>query len=262
MPAKLQLILNGEVLSDHELGKETVTIGRRPENDVAVDNLAVSGKHAQIITILNDSFLEDLNSTNGTYVNGALVKKHALKHGDIIGIGKHQLKYINEDATSDEEPFEKTMIIRPDAVGMPEATGSMEIGASVEKIAKAEQASAAQDEPEPANSAPQESKAPEPTTEKQPAPAAAKVAKLQILNGANAGKELELTKALTTIGKPGTQVAAITHRPQGYFVIHVEGGAGDRTPIINGKQIGTQATALQDHDVIEVAGVKMEFFMD
>jgi pSer/pThr/pTyr-binding forkhead associated (FHA) protein len=238
MPAKLQLMLNGEILSDYELNKETITVGRRPENDIPVDNLAVSGKHAQIITILNDSFLEDLNSTNGTYVNGSLIKKHALKHGDVIGIGKHQLKYINEHATSTEEQFEKTMIIRPDAVGMPEATGSMEIGASVEKIVAQERLQAQQ----------------------APAPSS-KAAKLQILNGANAGKELELTKALTTIGKPGTQVAAITRRPQGYFIIHVEGGAGDRTPIINGRHVGTQATALQDHDVIEVAGVKMEFFM-
>jgi hypothetical protein len=239
MPAKLQLMLNGEVLSDFDLNKETITIGRRPENDIPVDNLAVSGKHAQIITILNDSFLEDLNSTNGTYVNGSLIKKHALKHGDIIGIGKHQLKYVNEDATSSEGNFEKTMIIRPDAVGMPEATGSMEIGASVEKIVAEEKLQSKQ----------------------APAPGS-KVAKLQILNGANAGKELELTKALTTIGKPGTQVAAITRRPQGYFIIHVEGGAGDRTPIINGKHVGTQATSLNDHDVIEVAGVKMEFFID
>lgn len=241
MPAKLQLMLNGEVLSDFPLSKETVVIGRRPENDVPVDNLAVSGKHAQVITILNDSFLEDLNSTNGTYVNGSLIKKHALKNGDIIGIGKHQLKYINDEASSsasdDDDSFEKTMIIRPDAVGMPEATGSVEIGASVEKIAAEEIKKGAQDT------------------------AANKAAKLQILNGANAGKELELTKALTTIGKPGTQVAAITRRPQGYFIIHVEGGAGGKTPVINGKTIGTQATALQDHDVIEVAGVKMEFFI-
>ncbi len=239
MPAKLQLMLNGEVLSDHLLDKETVTIGRRPDNDIAVDNLAVSGKHAQIITILNDSFLEDLNSTNGTYVNGSLIKKHALKHGDVVGIGKHQLKYTNEQTAATEQQFEKTMIIRPDAAGLPEAAGSEEIGASVEKIAAQEKLQA----------------------EQSPAPTSG-AAKLQILNGANAGKELELTKALTTIGKPGTQVAAITRRPQGYFIIHVEGGAGDRTPIINGKHAGTQATSLQDHDVIEVAGVKMEFFMD
>ncbi|HEY3487745.1 MAG TPA: FHA domain-containing protein, partial [Gammaproteobacteria bacterium] len=114
MPAKLVLVLNGATISEHQLSKETISIGRRPENDIQVDNLAVSGKHAQIITILNDSFLEDLNSTNGTYVNGSLIKKHALKHGDVIGVGKHQLKYINENAGADDA-FEKTMIIRPDA---------------------------------------------------------------------------------------------------------------------------------------------------
>ncbi|GIX21254.1 MAG: hypothetical protein KatS3mg121_0037 [Gammaproteobacteria bacterium] len=249
MPAKLQLMLNGDVLAEYELNKEKITIGRRPDNDIVVDNLAVSGRHAQITTILNDAFLEDLNSTNGTYVNGTLIKKHALKHGDVIGIGKHQLKYLNEPAGA-EDAFEKTMVIRPDAVGMPEATGSVEIGASVKKIAQAEQQQAAQTPAAaPAN------------TGAQPAAAGTRRAKLQILNGANAGKELELTKALTTIGKPGTQVAAITRRPQGYFIIHVEGGAGGQTPIINGKQIGTQATALKDHDIIEVAGVKMEFFL-
>ncbi len=253
MPAKLILTLNSEPVSEHELAKETVTIGRRPDNDIQVDNLAVSGRHAQIITILNDSFLEDLNSTNGTYVNGSLIKKHALRHGDVIGVGKHQLKYVNEQASSDqEEAFEKTMVIRPDAAGMPEATGSLEIGESVERIVAEEAKKAA----EVSEQAVQDTL--------RPAAAAAATngpSKLQILNGANAGKELELTKALTTIGKPGTQVAAITRRPQGYFIIHVEGGMGNQTPIINGESIGTQATALKDHDIIEVAGVKMEFFL-
>lgn len=233
MRPKLILTLNGTTVSEHTLDKESVTIGRKPDNDIQVDNLAVSGRHAQIITILNDSFLEDLNSTNGTYVNGSLIKKHALKHGDVIGIGKHQLRYINERASSNQDQFEKTMIIRPDAAGMPEYTGSHEIQAIVSQEAK----------------------------QGATAPTPGSAAKLQILNGANAGKELELTKALTTIGKPGTQVAAITRRPQGYFIIHVEGAPGGRTPIINGKPTGTQATKLNDHDVIEVAGVKMEFFL-
>jgi predicted component of type VI protein secretion system len=236
MPAKLLLTLNGATISEHELSKETISIGRRPENDIQVDNLAVSGKHAQIITILNDSFLEDLNSTNGTYVNGSLIKKHALKHGDVIGVGKHQLKYVTEN-TGNDDAFEKTMIIRPDAAGMPEATGAHEIGKSVAKIAAQEAKRGAM---------PVQGGVP---------------ARLQILNGANAGKEIELSKALTTIGKPGTQVAAITRRPQGYFIIHVEGGSGNQTPVINGKNIGTQATGLKDHDIIEVAGVKMEFFL-
>ncbi len=92
MPAHLVLSLNSSVLGEFPLDKERITIGRRPENDIQVDNLAVSGQHCAIITILNDSFLEDLDSTNGTFVNGKLVKKHALKNGDVVSIGKHELK--------------------------------------------------------------------------------------------------------------------------------------------------------------------------
>ena len=76
--------------------------------------------------------------------------------------------------------------------------------------------------------------------------------------GANAGKELELTKPLTTLGKPGVQVAVLTRRPQGYFITHVEGA---QRPTVNGQQIGAAPHALKDHDVIELAGVKMEFFL-
>ena len=111
--AKMVLSMNGAVQGEFQLEKERVSIGRKPDNDIQIDNLAVSGKHALIITILDDSFLEDLGSTNGTYVNGKLVKKHALRNGDVIGLGKHELKYVNEHATADDEEFEKTMIIRP-----------------------------------------------------------------------------------------------------------------------------------------------------
>lgn len=233
MTAKLTLILNGATISEHELDKESISIGRKPDNDITVDNLAVSGRHCQVITILNDSFLEDLNSTNGTYVNGALVKKHALKDGDVIGVGKHQIKYSNEAAT-EESDFEKTMIIRPDADGMPtDDKASAEVNASVAAMER--------------------------EVAQQPQAPASRKGKLQVLNGANSGKELELTKALTTIGKPGTQVAAITRRPQGFFVIHVEGGSDNRTPLINGEAIGTQAHPLKSEDIIEVAGIKLQF---
>lgn len=243
MTARITVTLNGHKHGDYLLDRESMTIGRKPDNDIHIDNLAVSGRHAQIITILNDSFLEDLNSTNGTYVNGALIKKHALKDGDVIGVGKHQLKFVNDT------PEEKTMVIRPDAAGMPEYTGAHEIKQSVDRIKQREDAASLESsslqghKPKPAQSVQNLS------------------AKLQVLNGANAGRELELTKALTTIGKPSTQVAAITKRPQGYFIIHVEGGPNNQTPIINGDPIGTQATALNHNDVIEVASVKMEFIV-
>jgi len=229
MPGSLVLTLNQSVLGEFSLDKERLLIGRKPENDIQVDNLAVSGQHAAIITILNDSFLEDLDSTNGTFVNGKLVKKHALKHGDIVTIGKHELKYVNDDATTDDQDFEKTMIIRPGMAGHAAAA------------AKAEETETA---PPPGVSS-------QLSTDEMP------LGKIQVLSGPGAGKELELKKALITLGRPGVQVAVITRRPQGYFITHVEG----KHPMVNGDSIGAQAHGLKDHDVVELAGVKMEFFV-
>ncbi len=229
MAGSLVLTLNQSVLGEFSLEKERLLIGRKPENDIQVDNLAVSGQHAAIITILNDSFLEDLDSTNGTFVNGKLVKKHALKHGDVITIGKHELKYVNDDATTDDQDFEKTMIIRP---GMASHAAA---------AAKAEE------------TAPP----PPPGISSQVAADDMPLGKIQVLSGPGAGKELELKKALITLGRPGVQVAVITRRPQGYFITHVEG----KHPLVNGDSIGAQAHALKDHDVVELAGVKMEFFV-
>lgn len=225
MPAKLVLSLNSSVLGEFSLDKERLTIGRRPDNDIQVDNLAVSGQHAAVITILNDSFLEDLDSTNGTYVNGKLIKKHALRDGDVVNIGKHELKYFNTEA-SDEQDFEKTMIIRPGMAGHAAAAAK----AKQQDIGEAEESASPGDAP---------------------------LGKVQVLSGPGMGKELELRKALITLGRPGVQVAVITRRPQGYFITHVEGSH----PVVNGDPIGAQAHALKDHDVIELAGVKMEFFV-
>src|SRR6186713_1436362 len=90
---------------------------------------------------------------------------------------------------------------------------------------------------------------------------ALKKAKLQVLSGAFAGRELELSKALTTLGRPGVQVAAITRRAEGYFIVHVDSGKADDYPLLNGTAIGAQATRLADNDVIQLAGVKMGFFV-
>ena len=238
--AKLVLSLNGAVQGEFPLERERISIGRKPDNDIQIDNLAVSGKHALIITILDDSFLEDLGSTNGTYCNGKLVKKHALRNGDVIGLGKHELKYVNEHATADDEEFEKTMIIRP---------GSASAAVAAAKAAEEAAAIPAEDsEARPA--------APVASTPSGGMP----LAKLQVLNGPIAGKELELTKALITLGKPGTQVAVISRRPQGYFLTHIEGdGTNDNFPVVNNNAIGPQAYAIQNGDIIELAGIKMEF---
>ena len=231
---KLILSLDGATLAEYEMDKERYTIGRLPDNDIHIDNMAVSGHHALIINILNDSFLEDLNSTNGTYVNGKLVKKHALQDGDTITIGKHTMKYTHGGgASGDEDEFEKTMIIRPGSKSQP---GSP----SLDSVNKAvEGAGGAPVDPDAQKGLPR--------------------AKLQVLSGAFAGKELELNKALTTLGRPGVQVAAITRRADGFFVVPVQGDSG-KPPTVNESEVGSEGHKLKHNDVIELAGVKMGFF--
>jgi len=236
--ARLILSLDGQLMAEYNMTKERYTIGRLPDNDVRIDNAAVSGHHSLIINILNDSFLEDLNSTNGTYVNGKLIKKHALQNSDVITIGHHQLRFVDSDeGEDDDDEFEKTMVINPSSQ-------------SQDKIDRVRE--------QVAEAAAQPSVASAPSTRGAGMVA---TAKLQVLSGTFAGRELELKKALTTLGRPGLQVAAITRRAEGYFVVHVDGGKDNRHPILNGESIGAKARRLEDNDVIEIAGVKMGFFL-
>ncbi len=220
---KLTISLDGTSLGEVTLDKERCTIGRLPENDIHVDDKAASSRHAAILTILNDSFIEDLGSTNGTFVNGKVVKKHALADGDVITIGRHELKFQATAGAADDDDFEKTMIIRPPA-------------------AKAAAAAA--------GAPPADAK-----------PVGLPRGKLQVLSGSAKGKELELTKALTTLGRPGVQVAALTRRADGFFIVPVESGEGQGPPTVNSKPIGPQAHQLADNDVIELANVKMGFYL-
>jgi pSer/pThr/pTyr-binding forkhead associated (FHA) protein len=248
--AKLILSMDGLVLKEIPLTKERTTIGRKPHNDIQIDNLAVSGEHAVIVTILNDSFLEDLGSTNGTVVNGNPIKKHFLQNNDIIELGKYKLKFVGEAALAaggEKADFEKTMVLRPAAVKAAAEAKAMGGGA---QAALAQRASVADQD-----ATKTQPPAPAPAS---PRPAGQPLGAIQLLSGANAGRELELTKPLTTLGKPGVQVAVLTRRPQGYFITHVEGA---NRPMVNGQQIGPAPHALKDHDVIELAGVKMEFFL-
>jgi pSer/pThr/pTyr-binding forkhead associated (FHA) protein len=236
--AKLILSLDGSVIREVPLDKERVTIGRKPQNDIQIENLAVSSEHACIVTILNDSFLEDLGSTNGTLVNGNPIKKHILQNNDVVEIGKYKLKYIGDTPSAGQtstDEFEKTMVLRGPVAAR--TTGERAFGDT--QAVQAATAAAA-------------------TAAAAKAAEAQILAAVQILNGPSAGKELELTKNLTTLGKPGVQVAVITRRPQGYFITHVEGAS---FPVVNGKALDAQAHPLKDHDVIELTGVKMEFFI-
>jgi pSer/pThr/pTyr-binding forkhead associated (FHA) protein len=276
--ARLILSLDGQVLAEYNMSKERYTIGRLPDNDVRIDNPAVSGHHSLIINILNDSFLEDLNSTIGTYVNGKLIKKHALQHGDVITIGHHQLRFSDQQTNdTEQDEFEKTMVIPAGQQSADQlAAAEKAAEAAAEAEAGAPEAKAGSDRADIKVDMPEEAPPkPEPAEEKvQPvshtetsagidpsnAPNALPLAKLQVLSGSFAGRELELTKALTTLGRPGVQVAAITRRAEGYYIVHVESGEEGDYPLVNGQPIGAQARKLTDNDVVQLAGVKMGFF--
>lgn len=204
------------------LDKERVSIGRHADNDICLNDKAVSGHHAVIITILSDSFLEDLDSTNGTLVNGKQIAKHPLSSGDTVSIGRNSLRYEGDEPAGGED-FEKTMILRPSQ--MAAAMGTTPAAAAASGEGKPQ------------------------------------TGRLRVETGSNAGRELELTKALTTIGKPGVQVAAITKRADGFYIVHVGGGTGGKRPLVNGAEIDQQARKLSANDIIELAGTQMRFLV-
>jgi len=218
---KLVVSLDGVVIKEVQITKDKTTLGRRPYNDIVIDNLAVSGEHAVLQMVGADVFIEDLNSTNGTYINGKAVKKQLLSHNDTVEIGKYKIKFIVDDGTD----YEKTMIMKPGTrppfapSGQPPgagfgSSGFGALGAST-------------------------------------VPAA-----IRVLNGAAAGREVVLTKVVTTVGKPGVQVASITKRPGGYVLAHVEGTS---LPTVNGNPLVGETVHLKNGDVIELAGTQMQF---
>ncbi len=217
---KMIVSIDGVVIKEVQLTKDRTTLGRRPYNDIVIDNLAVSGEHSVLQMMGNEVYLEDLNSTNGTYVNGKAVKKQLLQNNDTIEIGKYKIKYINEAASAG---FEKTMVIKAGAAGIvapPPAAEPASQGA--------------------------------PVVESAAGPNAA----IKVLSGAAAGREVPLLKVVTTIGKPGVAVAAITKRQHGFVVAHVEGA---NKPTLNGAPIGAEPVTLKNGDLLELAGTQMQF---
>jgi pSer/pThr/pTyr-binding forkhead associated (FHA) protein len=223
---KLVVSLDGVVIKEVQITKDKTTLGRRPYNDIVIDNLAVSGEHAVLQMVGADVFIEDLNSTNGTYINGKAIKKQLLANNDVVEVGKYKIKFLLEDSGD----YEKTMILKPGSgiglgaaspagtpsgFGLPSSFGNL---------------------PSPASAA---------------TPAAIKV-----LTGAAAGREVSLTKVVTTVGKPGVQVASITKRPSGYVFAHVEGAA---RPSVNGIPLTGESISLKSGDLIELAGTQMQF---
>lgn len=214
---KLVVSLDGVVIKEVQITKDKTTLGRRPYNDMVIDNLAVSGEHAVLQMVGNDVFIEDLNSTNGTYINGKAIKKQLLAHNDTVEIGKYKIKYLTEESPD----YEKTMIMRPGAGPAQAFSPTMPPSSGFGGL--------------PASSTP---------------------ASIRVLSGAASGREVTLTKVVTTVGKPGVQVASITRRPSGYVFAHVEGSA---RPIVNGVPLQAESVPLQHGDVIELAGTQMQF---
>ena len=216
---KLVVSLEGVVIKEVQLTKEKTTLGRRPYNDVVIDNLAVSGEHAVLQLVGTDLFLEDLNSTNGTYVNGKAVKKQLLTSSDTVEIGKYKIKYLSGDASE----YEKTQLFKPGtgpvSTTPPDFTTPTNLGMFSTSMAPAS---------------------------------------IRVLTGAAAGREVTLTKVVTTVGKPGVQVASITKRPNGYLFAHVDGA---NRPLVNGEQLLGETIPLKNGDVIELAGTQMQFVM-
>lgn len=227
---KLILSMDGLVLKEIALDKEKISIGRKPNNDIQIDNLAISGQHALITTILDDSFLEDQNSTNGTYLNGQPVKKCVLHNNDVIELGKYRLKFLSDVK---RRP-------RGDRVEPSDALRSS-AGAFADQRSDATQMLP----PEVLASV---------TAEQEDTDL--RLGIIKVLTGPTAGRELHLAKAMTTLGKPGVQVAVITRRSQGYFIAHAEGAS---FPQVNNRPIEAGAHPLNDGDILEIAGVRMAF---
>ena len=197
---KMIVSIDSVVIKEVQLTKDRTTLGRRPYNDIVIDNLAISGEHAVLQLSGSEVYLEDLNSTNGTYVNGKAAKKQQLlRNGDTVEVGKYKIKFIS-DAVDDASPKSAPAGLTEDTANIPQAA-------------------------------------------------------IKVLSGAAAGRQVPLTKPVTTIGKPGIAVAAITRQQRG-FVIHVEGGGN---PALNGRPFGAEPVPLKNGDLIELAGTQMQF---
>ncbi|MFG6467289.1 FHA domain-containing protein [Roseateles sp. BYS87W] len=214
---KLVVSLDGVVIKDVQITKDKTTLGRRPYNDIVIDNLAVSGEHAVLQMVGADVFIEDLNSTNGTYINGKAIKKQLLADNDTVEIGKYKIKFL----LSDGGDYEKTMILKPGSTP-PSVSPAVGVTSSYGALGAATIGPAS----------------------------------IKVLTGAAAGREVALTKVVTTLGKPGVQVASITKRPTGYVFAHVE---GTHRPSVNGIPLTGESIALRTGDLIELAGTQMQF---
>lgn len=236
--SKLVLFLPDGTTRDIALRRERTAIGRRADNDICLPNLAVSGEHAVIVTILTDSFLEDLASTNGTLVNGRPIAKHFLRDRDQIDIGRHKLIYCaDDDALIEAEVVTGVTRLAALTLGDPVELATSPSRAAERDAAAAHRATGAQ----------------------KPAPALPPFTpSIKVLTGPSAGASVPLLKAETTIGRPGVQVAAIVKSGDAFLIKRIEGGDA---PAVNGRAVVGDATELANGDRIDIAGTGLEFVL-
>ena len=217
---KLLVSLDGVVIQEVQITKDTTTLGRRPYNDIVIDNLTVSGEHALLHKVGQTVYIEDLNSTNGTYINGKPIRKQQLSPLDAVEIGRYKISYVLNPADPASE-LAAAEADKADPGGPPSSLTDLFLPPAV-------------------------------TSE----PDRAGGASIKVLSGAAAGRAVVLTKVVTTVGKPGVLVASITKRPDGYVLTHVEGA---QLPCINGVPLQGETAPLSHGDLIELDGTQVQF---
>jgi len=220
--AKLIVKLDNDVIDHIEVKQGDMKIGRKPGCEIHLDNLAVSGEHANIFSIGEDSFIQDMNSTNGTFINNKRITKHHLRNGDSIVIGKYSITYLSDAGSAAQDDFAKTIIINPTFKESPPATPTS------------------------------------PRAEPAPLPANQQ-ASLFVLSGTNSGKRIEVTKSVTNLGKTGKRAGTITRTAGGFMLEAVS--EGEDPPKLNGKSLPSGGSLLKNGDIIEVSGTRLQFYL-
>lgn len=219
--AKLIVKLDNEVIDHIEVNQGDMKLGRKPGCEIHLDNLAVSGEHANIFSIGEDSFVQDMNSTNGTFINNKRITKHHLRNGDTITIGKYSLTYMSDAGSAGQDDFAKTIIINPSFRESPAAASP---AAKVAAVMTPDQQAA-----------------------------------LFVLSGGNSGKRIEVTKTVTNLGKTGKRAGTITKTAQGYVLNALN--EGEAPPKLNGKLLPAGGSPIKNGDIIEVSGTRLQFYL-
>ena len=229
--AKLMVTLNGVIQGHYFVDKDTFTIGRNADNDIALDDPCISKLHAVIVTLGNDQVMEDVGSANGVLINGKKTAKRILQNNDMIGMGAFELKYMNQRVSSNMD-FEKTQMLVP----------ALWPNSALKEHTKP----VAQPQLDTAISSIRSVKESFP------------LGGVQGISGELTGQEIVISRPLKTFGRPAESVVMIARRPCGYYVTHV---VGKKTTKLNGKRIGDKTHLLYDDDVLQIADHSLRFFL-